>query len=116
MRYRELMESGDSSQSLASKILDLLTPLASNGIESITMDNLVTKVQRIPSGLQIDKEVLIDILDPNKFPIIKKIEGDLIYFKQPELTRSVTDKQKETEADTIKSTAEKQAVKNIKSD
>jgi hypothetical protein len=116
MRYRELMnESGGSSQSLASRILDILTPIASNGIVSISLDNVISKVQSIPTGLHVDREMLMDILDPNKFPLIKKIEGDQLYLQQPEVAiRSVDDEQKETEADDIKNKAEKQAVKNIK--
>lgn len=116
MRYSEIIqESGGANQSLASRILDILTPIASNGIVSISLDKVINKVQSIPTGLQVDREMLMDILDPNKFPLIKKIEGDQLYLQQPELAiRSVDDEQKETEADDIKKTAEKQAVKNIK--
>lgn len=108
------MESG-ADQSLANRILDLLTPIASNGITSIDMDQLIAKVARIPTGLKVDREMITSILDPNKFPLIDKIEGNTIYLsKAPDSTREVNDDQAETEANKIENTAAAQAVKNIK--
>lgn len=57
----------------------------------------------------------MNLIAPNKFPIIKSIEGDKIYLKQRSgAMHSVSDKQKETEEERISKTAEKQAIKNIK--
>lgn len=117
MRYREIVESmdGNATGSLADIMLDLLTPLAGQGIEYITVDQLIGKLKHIPTGQLVDRELVMAVLDPDKFPLVKSIEGDKIYLTQrhgPE--RSVSDKQKETEEEKIKKTAGQQAIKNIK--
>lgn len=116
MRYKDLVESvvDDAHTTLASKILDILTPIAANGVESVTVDQIIDKIKSIPTGLLIDRELVMDVLDPNKFPLIKSIEGDTVYLKAKETIRSVNDDQKDTEAEKIKDTAEKQAVKNVR--
>jgi hypothetical protein len=112
MRYKDLLE--DVHQSLSSKILDILTPIAGNGIEFVTIDQIINKIRGVPTGLKVDREMIMHILDPNKFPLIKSIEGDKLYLSTPPAQRSINNKQKETEADKIKHSAEKQALNQIK--
>lgn len=118
MRYKDLIESvvDNAHDSLASKILDILTPIAANGMDYVTVDQIIDKVKTIPTGMLVDREMIMDILDPNKFPLIKSIEGDKVYLKAKETVRSVNDQQKDKEADKIKSSAAKQAIDNIKND
>lgn len=118
MRYRELMETlGDKVQgALANSILDILTPIAANGVQSVTVQQLIDKVQKIPTGLKIDRELIMSVLDPNKFPMVKSIEGDNIYLQAPQTIRSVNDKQKDREAEKIKTTAAKQAQQAVKNE
>jgi hypothetical protein len=113
MRYYELLAE-DTSQSLANKLLDILTPIAGNGVEFVTVDQLIDKVSSLPTGLLVDREMIMNILDPNEFPLIKSIEGDKLYLTALPQSRSVSDKQKDTEADKIKKTAAKKAVDAIK--
>lgn len=115
MRYLDLLQE-DVHQTLASKILDILTPIASNGIQYVTVDQVIKKVQSIPTGMKIDRQMIMDILDPNKFPLVKKIEGDKLYLQSPIADRSVNDAQKDKEADKIKNDAAQQAVKAVKAE
>lgn len=115
MRYHELVEDDDATSSIMDSVLDILTPLASQGVEYVTVDQLIGKLKQLPTGQLIDREFVMTVLNPEKFPLIKSIEGDKIYLTQrygPD--RSVSDKQKETEQDKIKQTAGDQAMKNIK--
>lgn len=105
----------EETDKLISSVLDLLTPLASNGIEYITVDNLINRMSKIPSGFHVDREMVMDLLKPDQFPIIKSIEGDKLYLKTPVAPeRSVSSDQKDKEAEKIKDTAAKQAIKATK--
>ena len=116
MRYKELMEAGNYNRGLSGKILDILTPIASTGVEYISMDQLIDKIKHMPTGLKIDREFVLDVLDPNKFSMIQKIEGDKVFLNLPqEIIRKVSDPQKEQESDKIKDTATQQAQKAVKS-
>ena len=115
MRYYEIIKES-SSESFKVAILDLLTPIAASGVEYVTFKQLAQKLKSIPSGLHIDRALIMQILDPNEFPLIKSIEGDKIFLNPsiegPE--RAVNDEQKDREADQIKKTAASQALKSIK--
>ena len=118
MRYREIIreDDQDSEASFAQRILDILTPLAANGVEYVTVDQLIQKLKSVPSGLYVDRELIMSVLDPNKFPLVKSIEGDkLMLTKMQGADRSVTDKQADQEQEKIKDTATKQAVKSATS-
>lgn len=122
MRYRDLLvgpssrlNESEATDNLISSVLDLLTPLASNGVEYVTVDNLINRMSRIPSGFHVDREMVMDLLNPDQFPIIKSIEGDKLYLKTPVAPeRSVSSDQKDKEAEKIKDTAAKQAIKATK--
>lgn len=105
----------EETDNLINSVLDLITPLASHGVEYITVDNLINRISRIPSGFHIDREMVMDLLTPDQFPIIKSIEGDKLYLKTPVAPeRAVSSAQKDSEAKKIKDTAEKQAIKAAK--
>lgn len=112
MRYYEIISEGPEDN-FQQSILDILTPVAASGVEYVTFQQIIQKMKSIPSGLHIDRELIMTVLDPNQLPIIKKIEGDKI-FLNPSLSgpeRSVSDEQQEKEQDQISKTATKQAVK-----
>lgn len=116
MRYIELLESDDSFGNLASVAMDILTPLASNGIQSVEIDKVIEKLQKIPSGFKIDRPLILKLLDPNRFPLVKKIEGNTIYFDEPPKSgRAVSDEDKASEQAKIAKKATQQAVQNVKS-
>lgn len=117
MRYWELLEGVDTSavDSLVSAMLDILTPLASNGVEYVTIDQLADKLSSKSTGQRIDRELIMSVLDVNEFPLVHKIEGDYVYLTHSvESARSVSDEQQDQESEKITQTAQKQAIKNIK--
>lgn len=118
MRYSEIIkeDSQDSEESFAQRILDILTPLAANGVEYVTIEQIIQKLKSVPSGLYIDRELIMAVLDPNKLPLIKSIEGDKLYLQKMDgAMRSVTDKQADKEQDKISATATAQAIKGATS-
>lgn len=118
MRYREIIRESDQKlqDSFAQRILDILTPLAANGVEYVTIDQIIQKMKSVPSGLYVDRELIMSVLDPNNFPLIKSIEGDkLMLTKMQGADRAVTDQQDDKEQKKIKSDAVKQAVKSATS-
>jgi hypothetical protein len=112
MRYHEIITEGPDD-GFQQSIMDMLTPIAASGVEYVTFQQVIQKLKTIPSGLHIDRELIMQALDPNQLPLIKKIEGDKIYLN-PSLSgpeRSVSDQQAEKEQSQIAKTATKQAIK-----
>lgn len=113
MRYIDLLE---SKSSLHATITDILTPLASNGVEYINVDSLISKIDTAACGMKIDREFIMTLIDPDKFSIVDRIEGDKVYLQGSEAPiRAVGDDQKNKEQDRIKDTAAKQAIKKTTS-
>ena len=110
MRYRDLISESNESQ----RILDMLTPLAAQGIDYVTIDQIIQKFKTSPSGMLVDREMIMSLLDPNKFPLIKSIEGDKLFLTtRVGPTRSVNDKQADKEQEQIKTSATNQAIKSV---
>lgn len=110
MRYSELME--DSSLlKLSDSIKDILTPLASSGLQYITMDQLIKRVQNIPSGLLVDRQLLMNIINPRSFPLVKSIGGDKIFFTD-QIKDQVIDKANKND-NKISKDATDQAIKQV---
>lgn len=118
MRYYELFEDLDPygvSDQIANSVVDILTPLASNGVQYVTVQQVLDDLKNYGTGVSIDRSLLIQILDPNKIKLIKNIEGDRINLNNgdngPEISQD--DKEQQKSEDDIKKTAASQAKKNI---
>jgi hypothetical protein len=121
MRLFELFEepsepvAGDMTKRLRALMLDYLTPLAASGIESVPIDKVVNKVSAMRSGIIVDREAVMVILDPESNNIIEKIDGDAIYFKTADEFDSSSDEDTtERDKEKVEDTAIDQAKKQIK--
>jgi hypothetical protein len=117
MRLHDLFEDeeGGVVQELRDAILDLLTPLAAQGIPKVSIQAIIDKMRDVHSGVAIDRALVMHVLDPQDVKMVTKIEGDTLYFNlSDENSRAVSDDEKEKEADKMKTTAVNQAKKSIK--
>lgn len=116
MRLFEFL--GNPSPSLKddmrASILDVLTPLAANKVEFVSVDRIIEKLKGTHNGLTVDRDVVMQVLDPNEVKLIKKIEGDKIFLTLPSPTANAdNEKEHERKINKIKGSATKQAQKSV---
>lgn len=118
MRLFELFddEPSDLVGQLRTDMIDMLLPLFANGVDHVTIQQLVDKMKEKPNGMVIDRALVTQVLDPENVKLISKIEGDKVFFKQPEdgELRKVDQDEKQKEKDRLSDKAKKQAKKEIK--
>jgi hypothetical protein len=119
MRLHELFEDDDGDtgvvQELRDAILDMLTPLAAQGVQKVSIQAIIDKLRDVHSGVAIDRALVLHVLDPQQVKMITKIEGDSVFFNLPDPTeREVSDEKAEQEQDHLKATAVDQAKANMK--
>ncbi len=96
-------------------VMDYLTPLVAHNVESCTLQDIQTALRDSRTGLTIDRGLLMQLLDPSRVKLIKKIEGDTVYLDTVEAINSVADPDnKEKAAEKLRNKAAKQATKEIK--
>jgi len=107
MRYLEIIfETNNYENKLKSNIFDLIIALKSEGIDSVNVKQLINSLKNV--GVNVDKKYIYDILDPDKFKVISKIMGDVIYFVDPKAPkRKISKKQKDKEYEKIKKMAKR---------
>jgi pyridoxine 5'-phosphate synthase PdxJ len=118
MRYHEIIrEDNDAMDPVRNAVIDILTPLVSNGVQVVSVQQILDKLKDSDTGIAIDRSLLMQILDPDQVKIVKSIEGDRINLNTGNdgSQRAVTQKQQQSEQDKIKNTAADQAKKNISS-
>lgn len=98
--FSEDDDGGGMMNSLRQKVLDLLTPLSANGVPYLTIQQLVDKLGQQRSGLSITRDLIYDLLDPDKVKLVKSVEGDRIYLQLPTSVNS--DKEKKRKEDQVK--------------
>lgn len=104
----------DIVEMLRSDAIDYLTPLAAKGVPFVTLQAIADKLASRDVGVEVDRTLLMRVLDPNAVPLITKIEGDKIYFEVPAMVnRMVDDTDKKRETDRFKAKARKLAKKAV---
>jgi len=117
MKLTDLFEDDthDVTENIMNDLMDILTPLVAHDIPYITIQQIIDKIDDLDSGVVVDRNLVMTLLDPNYIKLIKKIEGDKIYLTTPmPAARSVSDKDKDKETKKMKKTAKSQAQKSIK--
>lgn len=110
-------DSGDVVADLRNDIMDYLMPLAANGVPYVSMQSVIDKMREHQSGLEIDRALVMQVLDPDQVKLVTKIEGDRLYFKLPiPDERKVEQGQKQKEEDKFHKKAGEQALKAVKSE
>lgn len=68
---------------LRAAIMDVLIPIAASGVPYVGMDQVIQKLESVRSGVRITRDVVMDLLDPSKTPLVKSVNGDRIEFVAP---------------------------------
>lgn len=104
----------EMSERLRQAALDLLVPMAGQKVPFVTVQQVIDELHGMNTGLTIDRSVIMDILEPETTKVVKSIEGDKINLQLPQPDQRKTgEDQKEKEREKIRSTAQKQAKKEI---
>jgi hypothetical protein len=107
----------DLVKSLRDTMIDSLVGLAAHGVPYVTVQNVIDKLKATDPGIEVDRPLVMHILDPQEVKLVTKIEGDRIYFSLPDQNdRKVDDNQKEKDKAHVASQAQDQAKKAVSKD
>ncbi len=112
----ELFDDGplDVTDDIKERIMDILTPMVAQKVPFVTIQQILDKVNQLRTGITVDRNLIMTLMDPDKIKIIDKIEGDRVYLKNPDSPdRSVGQDNREKEEDHLNKMAQKQAKKAI---
>jgi hypothetical protein len=108
MRYHEIIKEDNSIMDpVRDAVIDIMTPLAANGVQFVTVQQIMDQLADADTGVAVDRSLLMSILNPDQVKIINLNTGN------DGSQRAVTQTQKQSEQDKIKDTAADQAKKNI---
>lgn len=108
-------DSSDYIEKMRASLMPTLIPLAAHKVGYVTIQSIMDKMRKKHTGMVIDRNLVMDVLDPQKVKLVDRIEGDRIYLSFPEENlRKVTDDQTELDAERVEDAAQKQAMKAIK--
>lgn len=121
MRLDELFNDGPADDNedsvinhLRSQVMDYLTPLAVQKVESIPIQDIEDILKQARSGLIIDRGLIMQLIDPNDCKLVSKIEGDTVYLTLPVADMSAkTDQDDERDKEKIANTASKVAMDQV---
>lgn len=102
-------------RNLRDQILDILMPLAAQGVPFITVQAVVDKMKELQSGIQVDRALVMHVLDPVEAKMVSKIEGDRIYFTLSNPKDDEDQSEEQAQQDKVGDMAMKQAKDSIKS-
>ena len=106
MRYADLFE----FSGIDSKVIDLLSVLSSEGVESIPLTSLVDELRAM--GVDVDEESLFDEI--TNISIINNIKDGVVYFNTSSLSATNMNKvDPEKNKKKVKAMAKKQVDKEL---
>lgn len=114
MRLFELFDDGplDVTDDIRQSLMDVLTPMVASKVPFVTVQQIIDKLRDMRTGMAVDRNLVMTLLDPDEIKIIDKIEGDRVYLNNPESAlRSVDKEDAEKEAEHVTDLAQGQAKK-----
>jgi hypothetical protein len=107
-------EKGGVVQDLRDQMLDMLMPLATQGVPFVTIQAIVDKMKELNSGVSVDRALVMHVLDPAEVKMVSKIEGDRVYFGLDNDQNKAGEKEEEKNANKVNDMAVSQAKNNLK--
>ncbi len=99
---------------LRGQVMDYLTPLAAKKVEFIPIQDIADILRQARTGLVIDRNLIMQLIEPNTCKFVAKIEGDKVYLTLPVADLSAkTDQDKERDQEKIANTAANVAKQEI---
>ena len=83
------------TEQLRQAALDYLTPLLSENVPFITINQMIEALRHNDFGIVVNKPMIMELLDPDEVEAISKIEGDRIFLATPD----TVDQDREVSAD-----------------
>lgn len=110
----ELFNPDEMTDQLRQAALDYLTPLLSQNVPFVTINQMIEALRNSQFGIVINRPVIMDILNPDEVDAVSKIEGDRIYLHRPdEAEREVDADQQEKDQEQVAGMAQDQAKKSL---
>jgi hypothetical protein len=112
----ELFDDGplDVSEDIKQSLMDILMPMVAQKVPFVTIQQVIDKLRQLRTGLIIDRNLVMTLLDPDQIKLISRIEGDRIYLSDPSSPdRSLTKDDEEKDRDHVNDMATKQAQKQM---
>ena len=116
MRLFELFDDGplDVTEDIKQSLMDILTPMVASRVPFVTIQQIIDKLRSLRTGIIIDRNLIMTLLDPDQIKIIDKIEGDRVYLSNPAAPdRSLGQDDEEKEKEHVDDLAKKQAKKEM---
>lgn len=117
MLLNELFDETEGSsvvQEIRDAIIDMLTPLAAQGVPKVSVQQIIDKMREEHTGVAIDRALVMHVLDPQEVKLVTKIEGDAIHFNLADEDKyAAGEDQQQKDEKHMKSTALKQATKSV---
>jgi len=107
MRYKQLFE--DYEEELRSAIVNILTAINAEGIDTIDTDQLIIDLQA--QGFSVDKNSIFKTLE--LLPIVANATSQTINIRSNDVTRASDAETKSREANKIDKMAQKHAKKDL---
>jgi hypothetical protein len=116
MLLRELFDSGGPMKDrLRQAALDVITPFLGQNVPFVTVHQVIDALRSYKFGLQLNRGLVLELLDPEKVKAISKIEGDRIYLAEPDAEgeRKVDDNDEEKDKEQVGDMAQDQAKQQV---
>lgn len=114
MLLLELFEPDEMSNQLRQAALDYLTPLLSQNVPFVTINQMIEALRNSQFGIVINRAMIMDILDPDQVEAVSKIEGDKIFLATPDSeTREVDAEDEQKDQEHVADMAQDQAQDNL---
>lgn len=99
MRLNEFIEADiPDKKTIRNYLMDVLLPLYDGGVPFVSIQSVQDALDDLELGIQLDDDYVMNLLSPDSFKIIKKIEDDKVYFDLKfDPTRVVSDSEGEKE-------------------
>jgi hypothetical protein len=94
---------------LRSVLMDLLTPLSVNKVKSISIDSIIEKLRLEKTGVDLNRQLIMKLIDPRKNSMITRIEGDTVFFRVPLSGNAKSEDEAQKDLKAVTSKAVKQA-------
>ena len=110
----EIFDPYDMTDQLRQAALDYLTPLMSQNVPFVTVNQMIEALRSSGFGIVINRSIIMDLLNPEQVEAVDRIEGDRIFLHQPgKVEREVDAEDAEQDQAHVSDMAQSQAKKTL---
>ena len=116
MLLREFLDAAPTNMldTMRQQLLDYLTPLVAHEVDFVSIHDIANTLNNLRTGMEIDRALIMELIDPDELKIVKRIEGDKVYLDTVQAAQSnASADEKAKDEEKVKSKATDQAKKEI---